>query len=157
MKKEFNHIEYKKKFYPIGEELNNYLKKYDRSAILPISYKDLLNYDQTIPLTVDDQETLWNSVIYRPSELIELSNKLILLYQMINGNDVRIDHLFVGSIDFCTYGNSKPFRVKIINEINDNHDYIYIKASDSSRVYGLELEEIFSPNKMNYLIELIAF
>ncbi len=153
MSVEYNEIEYRKRFYPIGEGLSRYLNTYSRIAKLPISYEDLLNYEEVVRLESNGAKTLWNSVTYRPTEMIEITDGLVRLYQMINGNDLRIDHLFVGSIDFCSYGNSKPFRVKIINEINDNYDYLYIKKVDASRVYGLELEDIFSPNKINYLID----
>ncbi|MDV7390049.1 hypothetical protein RZS08_01795, partial [Arthrospira platensis SPKY1] len=61
------------------------------------------------------------------------------------------DHLTVDRVDYCEFGNSKPFRIKIQNTLNDNHDYFYIKKADANRVYGLELEHILSPNKMNYI------
>ena len=35
---------------------------------------------------------------------------------------------------------------------NDNSDYFYVKQADSSRIYGLELEHILSPNRINYLV-----
>jgi hypothetical protein len=35
--------------------------------------------------------------------------------------------------------------------VNDNFDYFYIKIADASRVYGLELEHILSPNRINYV------
>ena len=146
-------MEYRKKFYPIGEDLYRYLEIYSRVTKLPISYSDLLNHEEVIQLKSNGKKTLWNAVTYRPIEMIEITDGLVRLYQMINGNDLRISHLYVGSIDFCSYGNSKPFRVKIINEINDNYDYLYIKKVDASRVYGLELEDIFSPNKINYLVD----
>ncbi len=149
----FNSIEYKKKFYSIGDDLLGYLKKYRKTTKLPVTYSDMLNYDDSIQLHRNGKNTLWHSVIYRPADMEEISKNLIELYQMINGNVLQMNHLYVGSIDYCSYGNSKPFRVKIVNEINDNHDYLYIKNSDASRVYGLELEGIFSPNKINYLID----
>ena len=150
---QYNNIEYRKKFYPIKEELYRYLETYSRVKKLPISYSDLLNYEEVIQLKSNGKKTLWNAVTYRPIEMIEITDGLVRLYQILNGNDLRTNHLSVGSIDFCSYGNSKPFRVKIINEINDNYDYLYIKTVDASRVYGLELEDIFSPNKINYLID----
>tara|TARA_B100000809_G_scaffold70283_1_gene67766 strand:- start:20093 stop:21127 length:1035 start_codon:yes stop_codon:yes gene_type:complete len=153
MSGQYNKMEYRKKFYPIGEDLYRYLEIYSRVTKLPISYSDLLNYKEVIQLKSNGKKTLWNAVTYRPTEMIEITDGLVRLYQIINGNDIRIKHLYVGSIDFCSYGNSKPFRVKIINEINDNYDYLYIKRVDASRVYGLELEDIFSPNKINYLID----
>ena len=38
------------------------------------------------------------------------------------------------------------------NILNDNYTYIYVKKADASRVYGLELEHILSPNHINFLI-----
>ena len=31
-------------------------------------------------------------------------------------------------------------------------DYFYVKIADASRIYGLELEHLLSPNKINYLV-----
>ena len=53
-------------------------------------------------------------------------------------------------IDFCTFGNSNPFRIRIVNSHNENQDYYYIKKADSSRIFGLELEHLLSPNRMHY-------
>lgn len=52
----------------------------------------------------------------------------------------------------CLYGNTLPFRVRIVNALNENFDYFYIKRVDANRVYGLELEHILSPNRINYLV-----
>ena len=65
----------------------------------------------------------------------------------------HIGHLVVDRIDFCAYGNSQPFRIKILNTINENHDYFYIKQADASRIYGLELEHMLSPNRINFYHE----
>jgi hypothetical protein len=40
-----------------------------------------------------------------------------------------------------------------VNRLNDLFDYFYIKQADASRVYGMELEHLLSPNKINYLIK----
>lgn len=56
------------------------------------------------------------------------------------------------SIAFCTFGNTKPFRVKVRNILNDNYVFLYIKRCDASRVYGLELEQLLSPNRINFLV-----
>ncbi len=58
----------------------------------------------------------------------------------------------VDSIHFCTFGNSKPFRIRVRNILNDNYTNFYIKKADASRIYGLELEEILSPNRINFLL-----
>lgn len=147
-----NHIEYKKPFYDINEELNSYLIKYSRSGQIPIQYEDLLRYDNLIPLSDNfGTPTLWNRVIYPHSEIDYIYKSLVEVYRVLISDGTKIDHLTVDGIDFCGYGNSKPFRIKILNQLNDNYDYYYIKRADASRVYGLELEHHFSPNKINYL------
>jgi hypothetical protein len=41
--------------------------------------------------------------------------------------------------------------VRVVNQYNDNYDHLYVKRADASRVYGLELEHLLSPNRINYL------
>jgi hypothetical protein len=60
--------------------------------------------------------------------------------------------LSVDAIDYCTFGNSKPFRIKIRNILNDNSTYFYVKIADASRIYGLELEHMLSPHNLNFLV-----
>lgn len=66
------------------------------------------------------------------------------------GNLSFLKQLDVARIDFCAFGNSNPFRIRIVNKYNDNYDHYYIKQADASRVYGLELEHLLSPNKINF-------
>src|SRR5690606_35056102 len=40
----------------------------------------------------------------------------------------------------------------IVNALNENFDYFYIKRVDANRLYGLELEHVLSPNRINYLV-----
>jgi hypothetical protein len=63
-----------------------------------------------------------------------------------------MEHLYVDRIDYCPFGNSRPFRIRIKNQYNDNYDYYYVKLADASRVYGLEFEDILSPNRINYMV-----
>lgn len=152
MKMKYNQIEYKKPFFKIGNELNDYLIKYSRSTEIPLQYEDLLRYSSLVPLEdKNGNPTLWNAVVYSPTELDFISAGLVDIYRALISDGSKIDYLTVDSIDFCSYGNSKPFRIKIKNQINDIYDYYYIKRADSSRVYGLELEHYFSPNKINYI------
>jgi len=78
---------------------------------------------------------------------------LIKTYAVLKteGNLSFIKHLDVERIDFCEFGNSVPFRIRIVNKINDNYDHYYIKAADASRIYGLELEHLLSPNRITFL------
>jgi hypothetical protein len=92
--------------------------------------------------------------MYSRLEQEEINDALLRIYVYLTA-DVEhtvMEHLKVDSVDYCLFGNSNPFRVKIKNLLNDNHDYYYIKQADASRVYGLELEEMLSPNKVFYLV-----
>jgi len=145
----------KKPNYDISVELSKYLIRYDRDVEFPICYEDLLRYNNSIPLVdEDDNDTLWVSVAYNQYEQDEIQDGLRHIYKKLIMDDreetsetVRVDR-----IDYCTFGNSHPFRIKIINVYNDNYDYFYVKKADASRVYGLELEHILSPNRIHYIV-----
>ena len=122
---------------------------------LPVLYGDLMHYDNSISLYDNKgNDTLWESVIYSPSDMRDLNKSLTMIYALLKaeGEISVMEHLTVDRIDYCTFGNSNPFRVRIINQINDNYDYFYVKKADASRLYGLELEHILSPNHINYLV-----
>lgn len=146
----------KKPLYPIHDSLYEYLAKHARSTKLPLSYKDLLTYTQSIPVYDHaGKDTLWETIFFEPSLTEEIHIGLTRIYSLLktDGDTKGLQHLSVDKIDYCTFGNSKPFRVKIINNINDNYDYFYIKQADASRIFGLELEEILSPNRVVYLVD----
>lgn len=144
----------KKYFYPIAEPLREYLVKYDREVKLPVQYSDLLRFNLHTPLlNKDGKDTLWQTVYYDQSEMRELFPSLTYIYALLHTDgDIQVmEHLSVARIDYCTFGNSRPFRIRIINRLNDNYDHFYIKTADASRIYGLELEHILSPNRIIYL------
>ena len=150
-----NIISRKKPNYPVREPLRKYLHEFHRLVELPLEYSDLLRYENSFPLLdKDGEDSLWHSVSYSPYESNEVYQGLLEIYVKLTsyGTLKSMEHLSVGRIDYCLFGNSHPFRIKIINLVNDNHDYYYIKKADASRVYGLELEHILSPNKINYFI-----
>ena len=146
----------KKLFYTVRSELREYLVKYDREMKLPVQYSDLLRFNFKTPLLdKEGKDTLWHTVFYDEREMSELFPSLTHIYALLNTDgDVSVmEHLSVARIDYCLFGNSKPFRVRIINRLNDNYDHFYIKVADASRVYGLELEHILSPNRITYLTD----
>jgi hypothetical protein len=150
----FNDIGQRKLLYAVGGPLRDYLAKHGRLVRSPLSYEDLRRYDGLMPQHgADGKPTLWNTVLFRPAEMEEINARLVETYQLLIADGRHIDHLQVAGVDLCPYGNSQPFRVKILNRINDNHDYFYIKRTDASRVYGLELEHLLSPNRINYLVD----
>ena len=138
----------------VGDGLRSYLRRYKRELSLPLTYERLRSFHEVIPLVdTEGRPTLWDTVIYRPEEMPALNEALKQVYALlkVDGDFSVMGHLFVDRIDFCTFGNSMPFRIRIVNAYNDNQDYFYVKQADSSRVYGLELEHLLSPNRLNFL------
>lgn len=148
-------ILFKKPTYPINDSLLDYLDRYDRISKVPIFYDDLLRFSGSINVyDKNDHDTLWIRVYYSEFERDEIDLTLKRIYSLLlsDGNLGIIKFLNVDAIDYCTFGNSKPFRIKVRNILNDNYTHFYIKKADASRVYGLELEHILSPDKINFLV-----
>lgn len=144
----------KKPSFPISEGLRAYLKRYRRERALPVTYDRLRRFADSVPLAdAKGKPTLWESVFYDPLEMESLQEDLKRVYALIrvDGDLSVMMHLYIDRIDYCAFGNSAPFRIRIVNAYNDNPDYFYIKRGDASRVYGLELEHLLSPNRLNYL------
>lgn len=149
------HISKKKKAIPVSAPLRNYLVKYGRESHVPIHYPELKNFRESITLyDKKGKDTLWETCIYAPADMQSIHNDLLRIYAMLKaGGDVHVmDHLYVDRIDNCLYGNTLPFRIRIVNRVNDNFDYFYVKTADASRIYGLELEHLLSPNRIQYLV-----
>lgn len=149
-------ISRKKPVFPVSPALQKYLKSYQRDARLPISYADLLMFDESYPIMdKNGKDTLWEGPIYPSDQLENLHNGLKVIYANLkaSGNLRIVQHKYIDKIEYCTFGNTHPFRVRIVNRLNDVYDYFYVKKADASRIYGLELEEILSPNQVNYLVD----
>ncbi|WP_370089243.1 hypothetical protein [Ekhidna sp.] len=148
-------ISKKKEIFPISKSLRSYIKKYDREINLPIYYGDLLRYDNSIPLyDKSGNDTLWETVFFPQGDMTHINASLKKVYAIMkaDGDLSVMDHLIIDRVDLCAYGNTQPFRVRVVNQINDNFDYFYIKNADASRIYGLELEHLLSPNKISYVV-----
>ncbi|WP_439127848.1 hypothetical protein, partial [Polaribacter sp.] len=145
----------KKPAFPVNEMLNAYLGNYKRNIKISIYYEDLLRFQGSVTVyDKNDEDTLWVRTYYSDSDRVEIDRSLKQVYARLHsdGNVETIPFLSVDAIDYCTFGNSKPFRVKIRNILNDNFTYFYVKKADASRIYGLELEHILSPHSMNFLV-----
>ncbi len=145
----------KKIAFPISASLGRYLSRHGYKIDIKLQYEDLLRYHESIPLLdLEQKDTLWRSVFYHEHDYQEISKELKMIYAHLktDGDVEVIEHLSVARIDFCTFGNTQPFRVRIINRLNDNYDHFYIKKADASRVYGLELENLISPNRFDYFL-----
>ncbi|AUC16708.1 hypothetical protein BTO06_16820 [Tenacibaculum sp. SZ-18] len=145
----------KKPAFPINHFLNEYLIEHSRNIKIPIFYEDLLRFQGSVVVyDKNDEDTLWVRVYYSEFDREEIDLSLKKVYNILhsNGNEDNIQYLNIDCVDFCTFGNSKPFRVKVRNVLNDNYTYFYVKKTDASRVYGLELEHILSPYNLNFLV-----
>lgn len=143
----------KKPMYPVNAALRNYLKLHGREVKLPVTYDNLLNYTWSTPiLDKNGKDTLWEKLSYDRRDWEYIREGLVKIYAILKteGDFSFISHLDVSRIDYCTFGNSHPFRIRIVNKFNDNYDHYYIKIADASRIYGLELEHILSPNRITF-------
>ena len=146
---------FKKQYYPINDSLYQYLEKYRRLTKTNVFYDDLLRFQGSVVVyDAKGNDSLWVRVYYNEHEKSEIDYNLKKIYTLLHadGDESKIQFLNVDHIDFCTFGNSKPFRVKVRNILNDNYTHFYVKKADASRIFGLELEDILSPNRINYLV-----
>lgn len=150
-----NLISRKKVIYPVSDALTEYLTRYERVTTQGIRYADLGRYTSSVPLYDENgRDTLWSTLLYGPNEQYEIYEQLLITYALIrsSGDFNIIKYLYVDRVDLCNYGNTLPYRVRIVNRYNENFDYFYVKRVDASRIYGLELEHLLSPFRMHYLV-----
>jgi|TARA_B110000305_G_C19457311_1_gene651794 hypothetical protein len=148
-------ISQKKPAFPVIKELNEYLIEHSRNIKIPIFYDDLLRFQGSVVVyDKNEEDTLWVRTYYSEYERKEIDLSLKKVYAILHsdGNEEIIKYLNIDAIDYCTFGNSKPFRVKVRNILNDNYSRFYVKKTDASRIYGLELEHILSPYNLNFLV-----
>lgn len=128
-------ISKKKPTYPISDKFYDYLAREGRLIKIPICYDDLLRFQGGISVYDEaGNDTLWISTYYSEFDRVEIDLSLKRMYSILhaNGSDMLIPYLSVDAIDYCTFGNSKPFRVKIRNIFNDIYSYLYVKRADAS-------------------------
>ena len=143
----------KKPFYTVNAKLRSYLKKNGREVVLPVTYQDLLRITYSFPIKdKNGKDTHWEEVRYDMREWEYISQGLTEIYAILKteGNLNFVSHWDVARIEYCAFGNSNPFRIRIINKHNGNYDHFYVKLADASRIYGLELEHMLSPNRITY-------
>jgi hypothetical protein len=143
----------KKLLFPVKPALSDYLKRQGREVHLPVSHKDLLRFTWSVPVKdASGNFTLWEKAIYDKRDWDYLKEGLVRIYAILKteGDLSFVNQLDVARIDYCAFGNSLPFRIRIINKFNSNFDHYYMKINDASRIYGLELEHILSPNRITF-------
>lgn len=151
---ELNKPSRKKPMFAVRDSLRSYLKHHGREVKLPVSYNDLLRITSSVPVfDKNGKDTLWETVLYDMRDWEFIRDGLVKMYAFLKteGDLTFTKHLDVARIDYCSFGNSNPFRIRIVNKFNDNYDHYYVKIADASRIYGLELEHLLSPNRITYL------
>ena len=143
-----------KEAFPVNKELRLYLENYGRDEPLPVSYDDLLYYSHANSLRDQNGKlTHWETAIYDAEIRNRLDPLLVETYAVLKSGP-RISNkknIEVACIDFCEFGNSVPFRIKVRYKNSGLAEVFYIKMADASRIYGLELEHLLSPNGINFL------
>lgn len=140
----------------MSEALQEFLETYKRTKVLPLQYEELLRFSNSVPLLdYEGNDTHWETVFYDDYHQRGLPEALTHIYALLktDGDTDVLEHLSVAQIDHCAFGNTRPFRIRIINRLNDNYDHYYVKRADASRIYGMELEDILSPNQVSYLVD----
>ena len=112
----FGHARLQKKpSFPIRDDLRGYLKQYRRERELPVTYERLRAFSESIPLMdAEGRNTLWETVAYRAEDIPALNEDLKRLYALlrVDGDFAVMQHLYIDRIDFCSFGNSTPFRIR---------------------------------------------
>ena len=153
---ETERISRRKLHYPVSPGFSRYLSRHGRVVSQPVDYALLCSHQDAIPLyDRDGNDTHWLTVFYPQSLTEEIHRGLKRTYSVLksSGYTQAEEHLQIERIDYCVFGNSKPFRIKVVNTYNEVHDYFYCKVADASRVWGLELEHLLSPYRINYLVD----
>ena len=149
-------ISRKKGLFPVSDYFEAYLERYGRVKREGIHYTDLARHYEAVPLYDEEgNDTHWATVFYKPYEQREIHQNLLVTYALLraDGDLSAVEDLYVDRVDLCLYGNTLPYRVRIVNALNENFDYFYVKRTDANRIYGLELEHILSPSRIHYFIK----
>ncbi|MGY8914563.1 MAG: hypothetical protein ACKVJF_05695, partial [Flavobacteriales bacterium] len=104
----------KKPAFPVNAKLDAYLHHYNRKIEIPIFYDDLLRFNGSVVVyDKHEEDTLWIRVYYSDSERQEIDISLKKVYSILHsdGNENIMQYLNVDAVDYCTFGNSKPFRI----------------------------------------------
>ncbi|MBC7890359.1 MAG: hypothetical protein H7Z13_20985 [Ferruginibacter sp.] len=143
-----------KDVFPVNAAFGKYLQHYGRDVELPLLYTDLINYSYADPLKDKKGKwTHWENAVYEPVQLEALEGKLINTFARLKKLPLPVatTQFDVERIDFCEYGNSVPFRIKMVEKDTGQYNFFYVKLADASRIYGLELEHLLTNNPINYL------
>ncbi len=140
--------------YAVSEHLQLYLQNNDRLQVFPIVYSSLLHYSHAnSQRDKSGKLTHWETAVYDDSDQKKLYKSLAKTFAVLKSSNTSqfINNLVVKRIDFCEFGNSIPFRIELEYRDTGLSDRFYVKMADASRIYGLELEQLLSPNKTTFI------
>lgn len=140
--------------YAVSGHLQLYLQNNGRYQLFPIEYNNLLHYSHAnSQRDKSGKLTHWENAIYDETVQKKLNKALVKTFAVLKKSDIPqfINNLLVKRIDFCEFGNSIPFRIVLEYRDTGITESFYIKIADASRIYGLELEQLLSPNKTNFI------
>ena len=115
-------ISKKKPTYRVSKKLSDYLTRIGRNIKIPLYYDDLLRFQGVVSIYDEKgNDTLWVSAYYSEFDREEIDHSLKRMYTILHadGSDAVLRYLSIDSIDYCTFGNSKPFRIKVRNILNE--------------------------------------
>ena len=104
----------KKPTFPVHKRLKDYLIKYNRESKITVAYDDLLRFQGAVTVyDANDEDTLWVRCYYPDHEREHIDRDLKHIYDVLHsdGRDQSQDFLSVDAVDYCTFGNTKPFRL----------------------------------------------
>ena len=108
----------RKPMYHVNSQLRQYLRIHGREVKLPVTYDNLLNYTWSVPIhDKNGKDTLWERTTYDSRDWDYIREGLVKIYAILKteGDFSFTSHLDVARIDYCTFGNSHPFRIRIVN------------------------------------------
>ncbi|MEC8333741.1 MAG: hypothetical protein VXZ83_06430, partial [Verrucomicrobiota bacterium] len=88
----------RKRFFPVNGLFRDYLSKYDRAMDLPVTYEDMLKYEDSFPLVgTDGEDTLWQTLIYEQQFGRELYDGLKRIYTLLRsgGDESILPNLYI--------------------------------------------------------------
>jgi len=112
----------KKPMYKVNPDLREFLQQHGRQKKYLVDYADLRRFTYSTALKdKHGNDTMWETVSYDSRDWDYLREVLVETYAALRteGDLTFVPQLDLARIDFCPFGNSQPFRIRIVNKFND--------------------------------------
>ena len=97
--------QHRKQFFPINGLFRKYLSEFHRAMDLPVTYEDMLKYEDSFPLiNKRGEDTLWQTLIYEQQFGRELYDGLKEIYVLLRsgGDESILPNLYIDRVDFLS-------------------------------------------------------